>query len=35
MGILADTHEEVVGFDITMEDVFLMHELDSVQDLLA
>lgn len=33
--ILADPHQEVIGFDITMKDVFLMHKLDPVEDLFA
>lgn len=35
VGILPNPHEEVIGFDISMQDVFLMQELNSIQHLLA
>jgi hypothetical protein len=34
MRVLANSHKEVIGLDITMENVFLMHELDPVEYLL-
>lgn len=35
VSVLAYTHQEVIRLNISVKDVFFVHELDTIQDLFA